>query len=245
MRNLKKLMAGALALALAMGMTLSVSAAETVSSPVPPSDGTPSAVTSEDGEYIVEPLETTPDKSLAGVDDEAKDAIFAVNEAKAGATTDAFIADINASSTPGAGAVASELNGKKWLTTFFEVRPEGNAKTEDVTLTLTVAGIGSYAKEDVTFVHYNAATGKWETLEVVEINGDKVTVKYASFSPTAVAVVVKPKTDDSSSSTTNTTSSSKKNSSPKTGVAAGWELYMLAAAALAGCGVSFSRKKKG
>lgn len=230
MRNLKRFIAGAAALAMALGMTLSVSAAE-VPSPTP-----------EDGGYVV--IDPIDDKGLLGVDSDSK---AAIQDVQNGATAETFANTIKGTSVPGAADVAKELEGKEWLTKFFDLRiePDGYQGVPDANFnyTFTIKGIGSYSKDEITVVHYSVEKPGWEVLEIVKIEGDNVTVHYNSLSPTAFAVLAKTSEETSTSSVSS--ASSSKTSSPKTGVAAGWELYMLAAAALAGCGVSFSRKKKG
>lgn len=227
MRNLKKLMAGALALALAAGMALSVSAAEVPS--VTPEDHTPTYDGSQDpvdgGYYHIIPLTEEPELTWAGVDEVSKAAIEAVAQ---GDSTDAFIAAIKDSGVDGAADVAAALEGKVWWTAFYHVDAHDGAPEENVTLTINVPGIGSCS--DITVVHFNSKSSKWETLDYTLGEGDNIDVTFSSFSP--IAFAVKPSAD------------AKEGTSPKTGASTGWALYMLAAMAIAGCGYTLLRGKR-
>ena len=115
MKNLKRFMAGALALIMVMGMTLTVSATETNSVP------------SIEGRYVVKELD---EKALEGVPAADRNAIEAVSK---GDATDTFSSAIVDAGTSGAQSVSDALAGKEWLTPFFEVRtePEGQTTVPD------------------------------------------------------------------------------------------------------------------
>lgn len=239
MKNLKRLMAGALALVMVLGMTLTVSATET-------DTDTATDVPSVEGHYVVKELD---DKAVENV---PADDVTAIKDVTDGDSTDTFAEAIKQNGTAGAEEVANALSGKEWLTKFFEVRTEPDGQTtvpdHNFDITIKVPGISSYAADEITIVHFNTESQKWETLSFELLDGDNVSVHFDSLSPTAVAVVVKAKTEpsneESHSSSGSSGSSSKKSSSPKTGVETGWEMFALAAVAFALCGVSFSRKRK-
>jgi len=256
MKIFNKVLIGALSAAMLFGSVLTVSAAE-VPSVVKDETGAKVAEqavgNTEAGGYLVEDLDSAGAYGTSRVDEFAakignpKAAIAIAKANEAGATkksVEEFQEDIKAD----APAVAAALEGKTWLTTFFDVRPYGNAATENAEVTLTVEGIGGYAKDEVTFVHYNESTGKWETLEIVKIEGNNVTVRFGSFSPSAVAVVVKaqdttPATPAKPAAPA-AAATTAANASPKTGAATNWAGYAVAAIALAACAAAFSRKKR-
>ena len=229
MKNLKRFMAGALALIMVMGMTLTVSATETNSVP------------SIEGRYVVKELD---EKALEGVPAADRNAIEAVSK---GDATDTFSSAIVDAGTSGAQSVSDALAGKEWLTPFFEVRiePEGQTTVPDhnFDLTINIPGIGAYSADEIVIVHFNVEKQQWETLSFKPVSGDNVSVHFDSLSPVAVAVKVKaegtPSTNGSPS-----LASSDKGTSPKTGTAADWKVFALAAGALALCSVVVFRRKR-
>ena len=199
MKNLKRFMAGALALIMVMGMTLTVSATETNSVP------------SIEGRYVVKELD---EKALEGVPAADRNAIEAVSK---GDATDTFSSAIVDAGTSGAQSVSDALAGKEWLTPFFEVRtePEGQTTVPDhnFDLTINIPGIGAYSADEIVI-------------------------------PVAVAVKVKPEGTASSATGSPSLASSSKGTSPKTGAAADWKVFALAAGAFALCSVFVSRRKR-
>ena len=250
MRIFKKILFGTLSAAMLFGTVLTVSA-ETVT--VPSIEGTqniPSAAVSSNG-FEVFIIDAKNDKEIwqAELGDKASqadvDAIVAANAA--GATEKSvkdFIAELAKSDTEGVADVVKALEGKKWISTFFEMYPMMETEPRDVTF--TVAGISGYTKDQVSFVHFNVSEGKWETVNIISIGSDDtIVVHFDSFSPGAIAVVVdknaapvnpvKPVNPSAPSAATNV--------SPKTGVATNWAGFAVAAIALAACAMAFSRKK--
>jgi len=230
MKNLKRFMAGALALIMVMGMTLTVSATETNSVP------------SIEGRYVVKELD---EKALEGVPAADRKAIEAVSK---GDATDTFSSAIVDAGTSGAQSVSDALAGKEWLTPFFEVRtePEGQTTVPDhnFDLTINIPGIGAYSADEIVMVHFNVEKQQWETLSFKPVSGDNVSVHFDSLSPVAVAVKVKPEGTASSAAGSPSLASSSKGTSPKTGTAADWKVFALAAGALALCSVFVSRRKR-
>ena len=230
MRNLKRFMAGALALIMVMGMTLTVSATETNSVP------------SIEGRYVVKELD---EKALEGVPAADRNAIEAVSK---GDATDTFSSAIADAGTSGAQSVSDALAGKEWLTPFFEVRtePEGQTTVPDhnFDLTINIPGIGAYSADEIVIVHFNVEKQQWETLSFKPVSGDNVSVHFDSLSPVAVAVKVKPEGTASSATGSPSLASSSKGKSPKTGAAADWKVFALAAGAFALCSVFVSRRKR-
>ena len=148
MKNLKRFMAGALALIMVMGMTLTVSATETNSVP------------SIEGRYVVKELD---EKALEGVPAADRKAIEAVSK---GDATDTFSSAIVDAGTSGAQSVSDALAGKEWLTPFFEVRtePEGQTTVPDhnFDLTINIPGIGAYSADEIVMVHFNVEKQQWK-----------------------------------------------------------------------------------
>ena len=233
MKNLKRFMAGALALIMVMGMTLTVSATETNSD----AQGVPSI----EGRYVVKELD---EKALKGVPAAERSAIEAVSK---GDATDTFSNSIVDAGTSGAQSVADALADKEWLTPFFEVRTEPEGQTtvpeHNFDLTINIPGIGAYSADEIVMVHFNVEKQQWEILSFKPVSGDNVSVHFDSLSPVAVAVKVKaegtPSTNGSPS-----LASSDKGTSPKTGTAADWKVFALAAGALALCSVVVFRRKR-
>ena len=243
MRNFKKVLAAAAAIAMLAGLTV------TAAADAPSVAATQGAkVTSEDGGYIVEAPGEHFEEEMAKVDQTVVDAIAAANEVGASeAGVKAFVDELKKSDTKGKDEVIAALDGKKFFTTFFDVYPYGNASATNADVKMTVAGIGSYSKNDITLVHYNVASGKWEVLDFELLGGDKISVHFDSFSPTSIAVIAKTKTTDNTSSKTTTSTSSSTSSSttsPKTGVESTWMIYAAAALMLAVCGAFISRKER-
>lgn len=259
MKMFKRLLTGTLSAALVLGMAMSASAEN-----VPSVEADNNAVTAVvaanptdagDGNYVIEDLAP---ETVASLPNEVASAIAVANENKGASASDAAGSTVkDFLKEAGSADLNTAFAGKdwKWLSTFFDVYPTGNASKENVDLTFTIAGIGSYAKDQVNFVHYSEARKVWETLEIVSINGDTVTVHFKDFSPTGVAVVVEQKetpaattptpTPKATASTgTKTTSTASANTSPKTGVDTGWMGFAAAAALLAVCGAAMSRKKR-
>ena len=199
MKNLKRFMAGALALIMVMGMTLTVSATETNSVP------------SIEGRYVVKELD---EKALEGVPAADRNAIEAVSK---GDATDTFSSAIVDQTTV----------------------PDHNFD-----LTINIPGIGAYSADEIVMVHFNVEKQQWETLSFKPVNGDNVSVHFDSLSPVAVAVKVKPEGTASSATGSPSLASSSKGTSPKTGAAADWKVFALAAGALALCSVFVSRRKR-
>lgn len=229
MKNLKRFIAGALALIMVMGMTLTVSATETNSVP------------SVEGRYVVKELD---EKAFRGVPAADRSAIEAVSK---GDATDTFSKSILDAGTSGAQTVSDALAGKEWLVPFFEVRTEPDGQTtvpeHNFDLTINIPGIGAYSADEVVIVHFNAEKQQWEILSFKPVSGDNVSVHFDSLSPVGVAVKVKPEGTPSTSGTPSLASSSK-GTSPKTGTTADWKMFALAAGAFALCGVFVSRKKR-
>jgi LPXTG-motif cell wall-anchored protein len=231
-------MAAVFALVMMMSMTMSAFAAEEVVD----QDSVPSAE-----RYVITPIDDT---LLAEVPPTDADAIKAVTE---GTSTADFA---NAIKADGADAVAAALQGKDWLTPFFDLHPEvpeeqGGAPETGIIepIHVHVPGISSYAKGDISIIHFSIHDQKWEVLSFDFVAGeqDVIAINYKDLSPTGIAIVAnkESKTDGSGSgSSSSSSSSTKKSSSPKTGVETGWEMFALAGVALALCGASFSRKKR-
>ena len=230
MKNLKRFMAGALALIMVMGMTLTVSATETNSVP------------SIEGRYVVKELD---EKALEGVPAADRNAIEAVSK---GDATDTFSKSIVDAGTSGAQSVSDALAGKEWLTPFFEVRTEPEGQTtvpeHNFDLTINIPGIGAYSADEIVMVHFNVEKQQWEILSFKPVSGDNVSVHFDSLSPVAVAVKVKPEGTASSATGSPSLASSSKGKSPKTGTAADWKVFALAAGAFALCSVFVSRRKR-
>ena len=240
MRNFKKVLAAAAAIAMLAGLTVTASAAPSVKA----TQG--ADVKSEDGGYIVEAPGAHFEEEMSKADQAVVDAIAAANETGASeAGVKAFVDELKKASTDGKDAVIAALDGKKFLTTFFDVYPVGNASATNADVKMTVAGIGSYSKDDITLVHYNVASGKWEVLDFELLGGDQISVHFDSFSPTSIAVVAKAKTSEKTSSTSKTTTStSSSTKSPKTGMESTWMMYAAAALMLVVCGAFISRKER-
>lgn len=230
MKNLKRFMAGALALIMVMGMTLTVSATETNSVP------------SIEGRYVVKELD---EKALEGVPAADRNAIEAVSK---GDATDTFSKSIVDAGTSGAQSVSDALAGKEWLTPFFEVRTEPEGQTtvpeHNFDLTINIPGIGAYSADEIVMVHFNVEKQQWEILSFKPVSGDNVSVHFDSLSPVAVAVKVKPEGTASSATGSPSLTSSSKGTSPKTGAVAEWKMFALAAGAFALCSVFVSRRKR-
>jgi len=251
MRNLKKVMAAAIAAAMLAGMTVTAFA-DVPSVKATEGAKVESASETEDGGYIVEDLGEHFAEEMKDAAQEDLDAIAAANEAGASeAGVKAFTDALAKSSTDGKDEVIAALKDKKFLTTFFDVYAWGNAKTEDVDVTLKVDGLGDYKSDEVTFVHFNVSTGKWEVLKNVKIDGDQITVHFDSFSPTSIAVVTKKsaeptptKAPASTGTKTSSGSTSSSSTSPKTGMESNWMLYAAAALLLAVCAAFVSRRER-
>ena len=93
-------------------------------------------------------------------------------------------------------------------------------------------------------VHFNVEKQQWEILSFKPVSGDNVSVHFDSLSPVAVAVKVKPEGTASSATGSPSLTSSSKGTSPKTGAAAEWKMFALAAGAFALCSVFVSRRKR-
>ena len=245
-----KVLIGALSAAMLFGSALSVSA-ETIT--VPSITATQNIPTSAESStaYDVFIMDAKDSKDvwtaeLSGKATQADvDAIVAAN--KAGTTEQSvkdFSAELAKSSTKGASDVVKAVEGKKWLSTFFEMYPMMGAEARDVTF--KVAGISGYTKDQVSFVHFNVEKGIWETVNILSIGSDDTIVAhFDTFSPGAIAVVVdKSAAPAASAATATTTATTAANTSPKTGVATNWMGFAVAAVAFAICAAAFSRKKR-
>ncbi len=236
MRNFKKVMAIAIAAVLMLGLTVTAFAAPSVKA----KEGADvkSAGDTADGGYIVEDLGDHFAGEAASVAQEDLDAITAANNGGASAAgVKAFTDALAKSGTAGKDDVSGALKDKKFLATFFDVYPWGNAATENADVALEVAGIGDYKSDEIVFVHYNVSAKKWEVLKNVKIEGNTITVHYDSFSPTAIAVSAQGGSSSDGQSSDGSTS-------PKTGVESNWLLFAVAAMLFAASGAFVSRKKR-
>ena len=248
MKLFKKVLIGALSAAMLFGSVLSVSAAgELVVPSVIAKTTLPTSETAGVKTYQIQDQKDFfkgHDMKADAARQADVDAIVAANKAgSTEASVKAFQKDLEKSSAAGKDAVIKALEGKKWLTTFFEVIPENaNDLTASKEVTLSIASIKGYNKDDVSVVHFNPESQTWEVLEIVKIDGDKVTLKFNGFSPAAIAVVAN-KTAPVTPTVTPAPAATTANASPKTGVTTNWMGFAVAAVAFAVC-AAFSRKKR-
>lgn len=248
MKIMKKLLTGALAAACVLGMAMSAAAAE-VPSVIYDNNAVEKVTADNGGSYIWVDLQGEEIKRLP---EQVVSAIQASNTSQTAQYVPTVKDFVKAANDPTITAAFPDAENWVWRSTFGDVQQvaggSGTATEGPAILTFTVKGI-SEAK-DVKFVHYDAKNG-WEILEIVKIEGDKVSVKFNSLSPAAIAVVLKGAeptvTPTPTPKPTGNASSGSKgngNASPKTGVETDWMGFAAAAVILAVCGVVVSRKKR-
>lgn len=156
------------------------------------------------------------------------DAIMAVNEGTS------KLEDLAATLKETAPEVAKELEGKTLATKFFDLKAIGDGvKTEDgkYKVTFTVPSLTKSLTE-VKVLHYSTARSTWEVIAPEDVNytTKEITAKFEDLSP--VAVIGKNTGSAAVGSANSTTGTS-----PKTGVASDWALYVSASAVLLGAAV--------
>lgn len=137
-------------------------------------------------------------------------------------------------------AIKDELTGKVLVTKFFDLVPiNGGVKTEDgkYKVTFTVPNL-TEALQDVKVLHYSTQRAVWEVITPDNVNYStkEITAQFEDLSPVAVI----GKNTGAGTSTDSTTGTS-----PKTGVASDWILYVGASVVLLGAAVVvFGRNRK-
>lgn len=129
-------------------------------------------------------------------------------------------------------AIKDELTGKVLVTKFFDLVPiNGGVKTEDgkYKVTFTVPNL-TEALQDVKVLHYSTQRAVWEVITPDNVNYStkEITAQFEDLSPVAVI----GKNTGAGTSTDSTTGTS-----PKTGVASDWILYVGASVVLLGAAV--------
>ncbi len=244
--KIRKVLIGTLSAVMMLGAVLTVSASElVVPSPFAKAENMPTAVGTD---VFVSDIEDQrgyfqwADMKNDPARQADVNAIEKANELKRSeASVKAFQEELKNSTAAGKDAVIAALNGKTWLSTFFEVLPtDANNLDAPMEVTLKVKGIADVSVNDLSFVHYDPETG-WQVLTILKKDGENVTVKFDGFSPAAIAMAINksvvPVTPTPAPAANN-------NASPKTGVATHWAAFAVAAVLLAVCAAAFSRKKR-
>lgn len=175
------------------------------------------------GQYTV----TAITSSIEGVEEASMKAILAVNENPSSLQA---IADV-------APDLADQLSGKEAITPFIDLVANANAtKTEDgkYAVTLSVSSLTS-AMTDVKLLHYSTTRSLWEIVEPTKVDtaNKLISAEFEDLSP--VAVIAKTGAAASADAT---------GTSPQTGMASNWMVWLCAAVVLAAAGVVTYRKSR-
>nr|WP_051527250.1 LPXTG cell wall anchor domain-containing protein [[Eubacterium] cellulosolvens] len=223
MKGMKKFITCLLTAALTLGATSAVFAASKTTD-----------VTSPTGGIIVAALDTT------GLDADVVEAIEDVTEKT---DLDAFLEDIDGQK--GAEDVKEALTGKKFLTGFFDVYAEKDAKPNadgTYTVKLNVPALKA-GMTGIKVLHYSTVRGIWEVIDVddVDYTNQLLTATFKDLSPVTIVIA---KSSSSNKDTTNKTAqTTTKKTAPKTGASTNYMVWMVAAMAFIGAAFAVSRKK--
>ena len=165
--------------------------------------------------------------SVEGVEAASMEAILAVNEDPSSLQA---VADV-------APDLKDELAGKEAITPFFDLTAlDGATKTEDgkYAVTLSVSSLTS-AMTDVKLLHYSTVRSLWEIVEPtnVDYTNKLVSAEFEDLSPVAVIANTGAAASDGAEGT-----------SPQTGIASDWMVWLGAAVVLAAAGVVTYRKAR-
>lgn len=165
--------------------------------------------------------------SIEGVEEASMKAILAVNEDPSSLQA---VADV-------APELADQLSGKEAITPFFDLVADANAtKTADgkYAVTLSVSSLTS-AMTDVKLLHYSTARSLWEIVEPTKVDAANklISAEFEDLSPVAVIANTGAAASDGAEGT-----------SPQTGMASNWMVWLGAAVVLAAAGVVTYRKAR-
>lgn len=254
MKACKKVLVGLMTSVMLLSSAMVVSAANSPSvSEVPTLDET-----TQESFEIKSGDEAVAYFAASGIEEDVVDAIASFNDAAgtSEASVDTLVADAPE-------AVKTEVKGAAPLTEVFDLQPKADAKPDadgkyEVAMTVTLPA----NTVKVLLLHYSTAKTAWEaiTAESFDIATGKIVVKIGDFSPVMVLAQTKT-TDDTTQQPDDTQDSDDQTSddqtteepaapeapaatSPKTGAASAWALWMGAAAALTATGSVVCKKRK-
>ena len=123
-------------------------------------------------------------------------------------------------------ALEAELTGKSLVSNFFEISPVGNGAQDEngnYVVTLSVPSL-TESMTNVRLLHYSTERALWEVVTPSDVNygSQTVTAAFADLSPVAVIADVDTAAGDTAVGT-----------SPQTGVASVWMIWLGAAVVLA------------
>lgn len=187
----------------------------------------PTLVGDSAGKYEVKQITAEAFPELAASKPEVMDAILKIN---AGTASVEAIAEQ-------APELKAQLEGKSLVSPFVDISATDAAtKTEDgkYQVTLSVPGLTS-AMSDVLVLHYSTERSVWETITPsnVDTQNKQLTAEFQDLSP--VSVIANP----GSGAADNTVGTS-----PKTGAASNWTMFMGAAVVLFGASAFVFKKTK-
>lgn len=186
----------------------------------------PTVVGDSAGKYEVKEITKEAFPELASSKPEVIDAILDINAGKASVETIAEQAP----------ELKDQLEGKSLVSKFVDLTAlDAATKTADgkYQVTLSVPGLTA-AASDVLVLHYSTVRSVWETItpSKVDTASKQITAEFQDLSP--VAVIAKVDAEKAADATNGT--------SPKTGVASNWGMFMGAAVVLFGAAVVVFKK---
>ena len=207
----KRVLAGIMMAAMMVASVMSVSAADSKTNEV-------DASKNEAG-YTVEAEADT----FKDLDAEAQTAIKDLNDGK---ISDSIVADIK--------DIKTTLSGKKLVCSVFDLEPFGDHEQCDKdgfhTVKLNVPALKNCDPKSVVVLHYSEKNAKWETVEILKIDGTTITGKFYDLSPVAIYAKV--------------TTGGAAGTSPSTvGTSSTWMLLAAVAVVALGAGVVATQKK--
>lgn len=221
MKMIKKVLAGAMAAVMAMSFSVGVSAA---------GSRTGNVTVTDDSAYTVEANIQNTDayKALQESAPEVVDMIDKVNNGTY--DMENFIAELSEDSAE----VAKALEGKDFVTGFFDLIATDNAKKNangKYEVTLSVPGLTAQTT-GVMVLHYSTERNLWEIIKPTAVNLDAktITVEFEDLSPVGIVA-------DKGTLTSSTADSQAQGTSPKTeGMNSVWMMWFGAALVLAAAG---------
>ena len=207
----KRVLAGIMMAAMMVASVMSVSAAGSKTEEV-------DASKNEAG-YTVEAKADT----FKDLDAEVQNAIKDLNDDK---IADSIVADIK--------DIKTTLSGKKLICSVFDLEPFGKHEQCDKdgfhTVKLNVPALKNCDPKSVVVLHYSEKNAKWETVEILKIDGTTITGKFYDLSPVAIYAKV--------------TTGGAAGTSPSTvGTSSTWMLLAAVAVVALGAGVVATQKK--
>ena len=252
MKACKKVLVGLMTSVLLLSSALVVSAAPSASVPEAPTLDAATAETVEikSGEEAVAYF------AASGIETDVVDAIADFNDAAG--TTSASVENLVADAPE---TVKTEVKDAAPLTEVFDLKPKAGAEPGadgkyEISMTVTLPD----GTVKVILLHYSTVRNAWEVIpaESFDVATGKIVVKMADFSP--VMVLAQTKTADDTTQPDDSQDSDDQTSedqtteepaapeapatSPKTGAASAWALWMGAAAVLTATGSAVCKKRR-